>query len=137
MMKKIIFTVLAAAALFFTSCNESEKLTGKWKTSALLKDGTEQILVESGISFKTENGGLIAAGNSGVNYYSAEVSAKNGKIKVSDKFALTRKMGTPEEMEFENLFIETLINADSYEISDNTLFIKNSRNNLELQFTRN
>ena len=36
------------------------------------------------------------------------ILAKNGKIKVSDKFALTRKMGTPEEMEFENLFIETL-----------------------------
>ncbi|MGN0739549.1 MAG: META domain-containing protein [Treponema sp.] len=135
-MKKIIFAVLAAAALFFTACNESEKLTGEWQTSALFKDGTEQALVESGISFKTENDRLTAAGNSGVNNFIAEVSAKNGKIKVSDKFASTKKMGSPEEMEFEDMFIETLINAESYEILDGTLSIKNSRNNLELQFTR-
>lgn len=135
-MKKILLAVMAATSLFFVSCKESEKIDGEWRISALIKDGVAQALVESNITFDTKSSPVRVGGCSGVNFYSAEASVKNGKISVSDKFALTRKMGSPEEMEFEDLFLKVLISADSYTLSDDTLSIKNSDGTLELQFVK-
>lgn len=135
-MKKILVAMIALASLFFMGC-KGENLEGNWTVSNLLKDNVEQNVVPANITFTTENGELLAAGTSGVNNFSVVLEAKNGKIKVSDKFALTKMMGSPEEQAFEDLFIETLTNADSYELTENNLVIKNSSNNLEIKLTKN
>lgn len=134
-MKKLLVVLMASAAMFLAGC-KGEKLEGNWTITNLIKDGVEQNVVPANITFSNEGGELLAAGKSGVNSFSVVIEAKNGQIKVSDKFALTKMMGAPEEQAFEDLFIETLTNADSYELIEDTLVIKNSSNNLEIKLKK-
>lgn len=140
-MKKlaVILTGLLGAALMFTGCNKKivENFEGNWKTESLTADGTVVPLVESEIALAAaENGTFAYSGNSGVNNYFGTLSIGNGKIKVNEDGGSTKMMGAPEEQDFEDKFLECLMNADSYNWSEKTLVIESKAKKLKITFVK-
>ncbi len=138
-MKTKLFCILAVAtSLFFVSCKDKNaaSLDGHWEVSALIKEDIHQEIAESFMDIKNGLNGLEVSGNSGVNFYNGTVKVRGGQIKFSDKFALTKMMGSPAANEFEDLFISTLMNADSYKLEDKTLTVSSSSKKSAVQFVK-
>lgn len=129
-MKKISFLILGLLILL-AGCTATNELEGNWTTEALEKDGIAQTIAVSNIEFTTKGNVVNAGGCAGVNLFNGDVKVSNGKISAGN-LAVTKMMGDPEAMEFEDLFIEVLNNADSYKVENNVLTITASSKNLKL-----
>ena len=82
-----------------------------------------------------EDNQFFVAGNSGVNRFNGIVKVQGNKI-IIENLASTRMMGSEEEMEYENLFLQTLTGVSTFKIKDNKLKIINADKKLELNFIR-
>ncbi len=129
-MKKISVLVLGLLVLL-AGCTASKELDGNWTTEALEKDGVAQTIAVSNIEFTTKGNVVNAGGCAGVNLFNGDVKVSNGKISTGT-LAVTKMMGEPAAMEFEDLFIEVLNNADSYKVENNVLTITATSKNLKL-----
>lgn len=135
--EKILLAVVAASALFLTGCSsDTGALDGSWKTVALTDNGKEIKVVPSGITFTSDSKGYLVSGDSGVNVFNGAVNVKKDSFTIRNDFALTKRMGAPDEQAFEDLFIQALMNADTYKLEDNVLLIKDSKHKLEIKFVR-
>lgn len=133
-MKKICLFVLLLC-LSLCSCSKKNGLEGKWKTVALLKDGQEQTVLDSNISFKASGVFYNAKGLAGVNLFTAFVENK-GKTISAYGMQNTGFMGAPAEMEYEDMFFNAFMNSDSYKIKKDILYFYNSEKNLELRLQK-
>lgn len=145
-MNKIKKSFLAVLLLgFFVGCHQSISLenttwiltglldgeTGKLMTpSQLVKDTNEQTPLT--LSFDQTQ----VSGFSGVNNFFAPFETKENALKMSN-IASTRKSGSPDMMNRETLFYETLIQVSHYSIKKNTLYLSDNRGVVLLTFTQN
>ena len=90
----------------------------------------------SDLSVIKEDGKVFVAGNSGVNRYNGIVTFKDKKSFEIKNLASTRMMGSLEEMEFENLFLQTLTGVVEFCVSDDYLVLENKEKQLTLTFFR-
>lgn len=136
-MKKIALIVAALAGIIFMGCKEeSMKIKGEWKTTGLEINGVAQEICVSDISIKSKGFRTVAVnGNSGVNTYFGSAVVKGKNFKVKDNLASTKMAGDPRAMEFEDCFIATLVAADTWELENNNLTIKNSETGNKIVFT--
>lgn len=133
-MKKTSILILCLFFIF-VSCNSTKEVEGNWITTSFVKDGIAQEIAVSNIEFTAKGNAVNAGGCAGVNLFNGNVKLSNGKINLNN-IAVTKMMGDPAAMEFEDMFIELLNNADSYLIEGNNLIIKASSKNLELQLKK-
>lgn len=134
-MKKIL-PVIMGFLLSLVGCKSSDKsLIGKWETRGLNKDGIAQQIVYSYIEFEAKGPYLWVHGEPGVNTFSGPLKASDSKLAISD-FPMTRMMGEPAVQEFEDMFMQVIMNADSYSIEGNILTVKASEKNMELIFKK-
>lgn len=118
------------------SGDENDLFSGAWYVSALLFDGVYQTLVETEINMEKGNNVWRINGNSGVNYFSGELQMGNGYVYVSDNFMITKMSGPYELMDFEDKFMEVLLDADSWSWNGNALQLYCANVNGMLEFTR-
>ncbi len=133
-MKKNCLVILILC-LLFCGCSKKNALEGKWKTVALLKDGQEQTLLESNISFQPSGVFYNAKGLAGVNLFTVFVEDK-GKAISAYGMQNTGFMGLPQEMDYEDMFFDTFMNSDSYKIKKDVLYFYNSEKKLELRLQK-
>lgn len=133
MKKTGLFIVILCLSL--CGCSKKKALEGKWQTVALIKDGQEQKLYDSSISFKTSGIYYNAKGLAGVNLFTAFVEDK-GKTISAYGMQNTGFMGLPAEMDYENMFFNAFMNSDSYKIKKDILYFYNSEENLELRLQK-
>jgi len=138
-MKKIFISILAILmTLGLTGCVRSgePKINGQWNTIGLEKDGVAQQIALSYINFQAKGVFVRVNGDAGVNTFNgtAEINKKGSFM--ADDFAVTKMMGDPVAMEFEDLFLETLSKATSYIIEDNILLIAAPDDGLVLKFVK-
>lgn len=134
-MKKLSYLFIVFTLFLLVGCDNSKKLLGNWNTVALIIDGQEHDVIESNIKFGFDDGFFMAKGCAGENLYTADVEIDGKSIYVTN-MRNTGFMGTPDYMEFENLFFEAFLNSDSYKISGDTLTIYNSWKNMELKLKK-
>lgn len=132
-----IFTVLAimvAGGLMFTGCSSSKGVSSKakddlgvagdWKLTSVLRSGSELAIPKDvTITFsadipKAGSYDYDVYGFSGVNNYSGPVSIE-GSVYSGGPFGITMMAGTPELENFERLYLETLTDADLFNIAAN------------------
>lgn len=134
---KTLFTVFMAviAGFFFFGCTETEDFNGTWNTISFEKDGVAQEIVPSNIILASNGNKLLVAGESGVNLYNGTVRMSNGKISLMN-LGSTKMMGSPEEMAFEDMFLEALSYAETYTLENDVLTICAPGKNMKLQFKK-
>ncbi len=122
-MKKLFMVASLVSLVLFAGCKGKTKvdetLAGKWETAVLEKDGAVQTLVISDMNLEPEKGDMTKYkiwGNSGINTYNGNIVIKDGKVIPDDKMLSTKMAGSPEDMSFEDLFLEGLTGADKAEI---------------------
>lgn len=132
---KTLFTVTLAVVSGFLlfSCNDAAELCGTWNTCGLIKDGIAQEIVVSTINFEEIENAIQVFGDSGVNLFNGTVKTKKGTIEFNH-MGSTKMMGSPAEMEFEDMFLEAIANADSYSLENGLLTITSSSKNISVQF---
>ncbi len=135
-MKKILFAILACVGLCFTGCKEVENLSGNWETTSLTVNGIAQQIAISNIEFRKEGNKWNVSGNSGVNTFFGSIKVTKTQIIMGDKIGMTKMMGDPAAQEFEDLFIQAIMTADSYSINGNKLTISNSTNKSTVEFIK-
>ncbi|MCQ2591405.1 MAG: META domain-containing protein [Treponema sp.] len=133
-MRKII-PFMVAVMVLMTGCKSAKVLEGNWETTALIKEGVYQEIAVSNVEFKVSGTKVSVGGCSGVNVFSGTIKADDKNIK-GDGFAVTKMMGDPRVMEFEDMFLEAMSFAESYEIKDGLLVIKAPSKKMELQFVK-
>lgn len=134
-MKRTFTTILAAlAVLVFAGCKSNkveptEKLvltgfSGNWILSSFTEASVEDMSsINLGISYDTESKGYVFNGFSGVNHFFANVENKEPVFPLGANVASTKMMGAPEEMAFEDAFLELMCKADSWTVERNTLTV--------------
>ena len=135
MKNKICFLSFLMCIFVFAGCENQNDLSGNWQIDSLIQDGVYQQIAVSDISFLMEDNQFFVAGNSGVNRFNGIVKVQGNKI-IIENLASTRMMGSEEEMEYENLFLQTLTGISDYKIKDNNLKIINVDKKLELNFIK-
>lgn len=134
-MKKIFFVLTAVFAFAFMGCSGEGELKGTWKTIEMNQNGKSFDVIDSFIELNPCANKVQVHGNAGVNTFNGEITAKDGKIEGGD-FATTRMMGSPEEMAFEDTFLEIISRADVYEIKDDVLVLKSNFVKGEIKFKK-
>lgn len=132
-------TFLALLGIFFCAlflgCQE-EDISGSWKIESLQKDGVSQEICDIEIQVEQKNNTLFIAGDAGVNVFSGDfIVDKNGSISVNN-IALTKMMGSPEEMKFEDMFVELLNGISSAHLKDSKLILENKSAKLKAEFSK-
>ena len=135
MKNKLSILVFFVSIFVFAGCENQKDLFGNWQIDSLIQDGVYQQIAVSDISFLMEDNQFFVAGNSGVNRFNGIVKVQGNKI-IIENLASTRMMGSEEEMEYENLFLQTLTGVSIFKIKDNKLKIINADKKLELNFFR-
>lgn len=78
---------------------------GKWTLSSFLKDNSEQQIFDVQMTLEQKDGKTyFMGGKAGVNVFNGDIEIDGNKGVPSDKLALTKMLGSPEEMEFERLY---------------------------------
>ena len=117
-MKKKATTLLCGASLlFFAGCNTS--IEGKWEMEDTPAGIDATVFLQPG-------GEL--AGSTGLNNYFGTYSVGPDNTIVLDAQGMTRKAGSPRDMEFESVFMETLRKVNGYTIEGERLFLKENGN---------
>lgn len=81
------------------------EFAGKWTLLSLSKDNVEQQICNVQMSLEQKDGKTyFMGGNSGVNVFNGDIEIDGNNGVPSDKLALTKMLGSPEEMEFERLY---------------------------------
>lgn len=140
MMKKKIFPFILPFILMMIAivagCGTSlAEFKGCWEPVELIKDGVYQQIAVSFIEFSPEAGKLSVHGDAGVNTFNGKIGIRKNKIIPSD-LAVTKMMGPPELVEFEDIFLELLTHADSYSFEGDLLTIHSSSRNLTVKLKR-
>lgn len=126
-MKKLIPIILSFLVLFAGCATTKAKtlqetLTGNWNTISLTFNGVAQEICQSNIEFEKQGSIYKAGGCAGFNLYYGDAKLKNGQINV-DNLALTKMMGPPAAMDFEDLFLTGFVYGKTYTIEDDVLTI--------------
>lgn len=127
-MKKIFFILTAAMAFLFTGCQGEEDLKGVWKAEKVIYEGAEKTSDTCFLQFEKQGAGYSLSGNAGVNVVNGTVILKNGNIEVGN-LAMTRMMGDPVSQDFEDSFMQILMNAESYELESDSLTVTDKAKN--------
>ena len=117
-MKKLQFTLPAVIlACIFAGCSTVTSPEGEW----FMQDTPEGI---TATIFLQPDGEL--AGSTGLNnYFGSYIASEDGNI-ILDPKGMTRMAGSPQDMEFENEFLEMIRAADSYEIVSGEMLLKDN-----------
>lgn len=119
MKKSLAILPLLALSLFGCNTKSAEDIVGDWNIKSFEKDGVQQQIAVSDISFEKKSGSSFdVKGNSGVNSFFGTVSVKNGTFKASENMGSTKMAGSPEAMAFEDDFLACLTGADAVEITE-------------------
>ena len=144
-MKKIkIFTaVMSFAMLAFLGCKskDTKQIEGDWN---LVQYKINEKQVEFSCAtislLQDENLNIKVSGFSGVNSFSGLYKANGKKLIAEPGFISTKMMGSKEDMEFERLFLNSAVGADSWKTKKQNgkilLCIYNSTENSELIFAK-
>ena len=144
-MKKIkIFTaVMSFAMLAFLGCKskDTKQIEGDWN---LVQYKINEKKVEFSCAtislLQDENLNNKVSGFSGVNSFTGLYKANGKKLIAEPGFISTKMMGSKEDMEFERLFLNSAVGADSWKTKKQNgkilLCIYNSTENSELIFAK-
>lgn len=106
----------------FVGCASNKALVGNWNTIEMVDDGVYQEIAESNIEFYEKGTKLYAGGCAGFNLYHGDIKVKGDKMTFSN-LALTKMMGEPRLMDFEDLFLSSFVYVESYSIENDVLTI--------------
>lgn len=125
----------------FVGCKESSSIEGDWETRSFEINGIVQEICVSDISFTKSTKNIYSVnGCSGVNRFFGSVKINGTSFFVQDDMGSTKMLGEPNAMEFENNFLQTLIEAKSFRIfnenSTEFLEIKNNDETKKLVFIK-
>lgn len=130
-MKKILITCFAAfASLFgFASCSgNASEIEGTWVAKELKLEGTNYQVVPAEITFEKATASSVQVhGNGGVNIFNGKIKINKDKIDFGDKIAMTRMMGDPVSMAFEDALIEIINTSDKFTVENDKLTIFSSK----------
>ena len=118
MKRKLLLCVVALASVFaLMSCTKEEKkLQGEFNLVEMIFNGESQNLIPADLIVTNIEGNKYSfAGNSGVNQYNGEVSISKDSFKASENFLSTKMAASEEEMNFEVMYLNVLLNADKLE----------------------
>lgn len=134
MKKNSLFIILGMIFMVF-GCKANDNLIGNWETVALIKEGVAQEIAVSNIELTSKGSVMNAGGCAGVNMFNGDL--KFGKKNLSNNgFGVTKMMGEPKAMEFENMFLDVLNNSSSYKLEGDVLTIYSESKNMEIQLRR-
>lgn len=140
-MKKFFITILAAcASLFgFASCTQDiSGLEGTWTAKELKLEGVDYQLVPADITFvKPAASSVQVYGNAGVNSFNGKIKIQKNKIDFGKGLAMTKMMGDPVSMSFEDALTEIMNTADTYKLENNTLTIYSSKTDSFVVYNKN
>lgn len=135
-MKKIatIFALILGTAAIFTSCasNKVENIEGNWIVQSLNSENQEISVVPANLELKKKGSNYSYSGNAGVNQIFGDVKIKNGKFSIRTG-GMTKMMGAPEEVNFEDNFINCLNSAKTYSLDGNLLTISSGNSTVTLK----
>lgn len=135
-MKSKLFFIFFVLSFCFISCYDDKNFVGDWEIVSLKKDDVYQTIAVSDLKVINKDGKFFVAGNSGVNLFNGQIKNKAKDKIIIENLASTRMMGSPQAMEFENLFLETLTGTVNINIQDDILTLTNPEKKLELKFER-
>lgn len=136
MKKSLLCAVAALFMLGTTGCNtKADGIEGKWFPTALIKNGEHQEIADAYIEFSAKGPWLEVSGNGGVNVFNGQVKVSGSEFKAND-FGVTKMMGPERVQQFEDLFLESLMKGDFWEIKDDVLIIKATEDKLEVQLKK-
>lgn len=131
--KKVLFIFFICYLV--CGCTRKNVLEGNWETVALIKDGIQQEICKSNISFTAGENFYEVKGLAGVNLYNAYVK-DHGKSIESFGMVNTGFRGTAAIMEYEDMFFDAFLNSDYYKIKNDFLYFYNYEKKLELQLSK-
>ena len=135
-MKKIatIFALILGTAAIFTSCasNNAENLEGNWIVQSLKSENQEINVVPANLELRKNGNNYSYSGNTGVNQIFGDVKIKNGKFSMKNG-GMTKMMGAPEEVNFEDNFIACLNSAKTYSLDGDLLTISSRKSTVTLK----
>ncbi len=135
-MKKIaaIFALFLGTATIFTSCasNKTENLEGNWIVQSLKSENQEINVVPANLELRKNGNNYSYSGNAGVNQFFGNVKIKNGKFSMKNG-GMTKMMGAPEEVNFEDNFINCLNSAKTYSLDGDILTISSRKSTVILK----
>ena len=137
----ILWGFLAFATLLAGCQKEKDPLTvtleGRWAVVELW-DGDQVFKDENAfMQIDSNDSMLFITGNSGVNMFNGDAKfSKSGLFDTEDLSHTEMASEDPAKNEFESLFLKVLWEADSYEISENLLVIRNAQENQEIRLEK-
>jgi heat shock protein HslJ len=135
-MKKIatIFALILGTAAIFTACasNNAENLEGNWIVQSLKSENQEINVVPANLELRKNGNNYSYSGNTGVNQIFGDVKIKNGKFSMKNG-GMTKMMGAPEEVNFEDNFIACLNSAKTYSLDGDLLTISSRKSTVTLK----
>lgn len=135
-MKKIatIFALILGTAAIFTSCasNNAENLEGNWIVQSLKSENQEINVVPANLELRKNGINYSYSGNAGVNQIFGDVKIKNGKFSMKNG-GMTKMMGAPEEVNFEDNFVACLNSAKTYSLDGDLLTISSRKSTVTLK----
>lgn len=135
-MKKISATLFFVfSILFLSSCSSFKSLEGNWETVKLIKDGKELPVIKSNMNFTGTKKEPVIKGHAGVNLFNCTIKLSGNSIKALS-MENTGFRGVDENMAFEDLFFTVLMNASSYQIKNDILYLYAPSEKMEIQLKR-
>ncbi len=110
-------------------------MEGNWTVVGLEKDGIAQQICKSNIEFIFGENFYETRGLAGMNLFNAYVKDK-GKSVETFGMVNTGFRGSPEVMEYEDMFFDAFLNSDSFKIKDGVLYFYNHEKKLELKLEK-
>lgn len=108
---------------------------GQWQLSSYnFMDKVAYPIDESEVTININANGKLG-GHSGCNVYGGSYSVSNGKLKIGDLISTMMACEEPS-MQFEQLFTQTLQNAEKFSVKDGLLTITDQKTHNFLRFKR-
>ena len=82
------------------------KLDGDWQIVSLKKDDEEQQIFAATLTVNRQGETLYLSGETGINVFNASLKLKQNLAKDAKDFALTKAMGSKEEVAFEDIYLQ-------------------------------
>lgn len=143
MKKQMVFFTAAAFCGLFAACTSlgTVDAAGDWELVFLEKDNEAQQIAVSTLTISEKDGSEYElSGFSGVNRFNGKIGTDGNRISSVGGFASTRMAGPAEAMEFEQLYMDVLSNADSWKSASGEgtaqLEIASSARNAKARFVR-
>ncbi len=129
-MKNTLYLAVAVFSILAIGCSGNSQNSVKFEGTTWVYQSEQTDLPQATVVFDDNR----ISGFSGVNNFFSELKISDKNLEIS-KVGVTRMMGAPKAMEFENSFLDSFELVESYKLKNDILTLYNGNKEKVLSFT--